>query len=239
MPKPIIGLVADYSEANEYSNNPYYILRTNYVEILNELDATAIILPFSANDIDNYAQIIDGLILTGGASDIPPILYGDLNVHKSVKFNKLRTKFEWKITKTIIKQKKPIFGICGGMQLLNVMFGGSLTQDINDHLETELEHEKKPYNEVAHNIHIEENSLLYKLVGDKKIIGVNSSHHQSILNLGDEFKISARADDGIIEAIEHISYPFMIGVQWHPEYLVNNLDHELFVSFINYCNAHK
>ncbi len=239
MPKTIIGLIADYSEKNGYSNHPYYALRTNYVEILNKLDATAIIIPFSINDIDNYAQLIDGLILTGGENDIPPILYGDLKIHETVKFNKLRTKFEWKITKEIIKQKKPILGICGGMQLLNVVFGGSLFQDINENFDSNLEHEKKPYNEVAHQIYLERNSLLYQISGNKKTVGVNSSHHQSILNLGHDLIISAKADDNVIEAIEHKFYPFMIGVQWHPEYLINQLDYKLFEAFIDSCNAPK
>jgi putative glutamine amidotransferase len=239
MSKPVIGLISDYSEDKNYSKHPFYALRTNYVDILSKLEAVALIIPFSFNEIADYAEIIDGLILTGGVSDVPPILYGDLNIHEKVRFNKIRTKFEWKIAQAVIKQKKPIFGICGGMQLLNVIFNGSLVQDIDDHLNTMILHEKEPYNKIAHKIFIEEDSLLYKLADFNKNIGVNSSHHQSILKLGDGFKIVARAEDDVIEAIENPTYPFMVGVQWHPEYLVNNLDYKLFKSFIEHCNAHK
>ncbi len=132
-----------------------------------------------------------------------------------------------------MKLNKPILGICGGMQLLNVIMGGDLIQHIADEIDDALEHEVKPHDQAAHNINIKENSLLFKLAEEKKIYGVNSSHHQAVKNIPDNMIASAISSDSVIEAIEHLNYNFMLGVQWHPEYLLTELDKNIFKEFIN------
>jgi len=233
MAKPIIGITLDYEDDQKYSAFPYYALRENYITSTRNHGGTPILLPFELSEAEAYAELIDGLIITGGNFDISPTLYGEGEMHSETKLKENRTKFEWKICQSIIAKKKPILGICGGMQLLNVILGGDLIQHIPDSIENALEHETKPYDQPGHTINIKEDSLLFKLAERKKVVGVNSSHHQAAGKVGKDIIVSGTSSDGVIEAIEHKDYPFMLGVQWHPEYQISDLDQNIFKEFIN------
>ena len=232
MKKPIIGISLDYEADQKYSDFPYYALRANYINSVTKYGGTAILLPFDNDSIDNYINIIDSLILTGGNFDIAPELYGDQNTHKETKLKENRTLFETNILNAAIKKQIPILGICGGMQLINVILGGTLIQHIPDYMDKPLAHETKPYNKASHIININTNTKLAKLAKQNLQTKVNSSHHQAVAKLGKDLITSATASDGIIEAIEHIHYPYMIGVQWHPEYQLSQLDENLFEELI-------
>ncbi len=233
MEKPVIGITLDHEDDQKYSLMPYYALRDNYITATEKYGGIPILLPYVNSEIDNYLQFIDGLIITGGNFDIAPNLYGDDKIHSKTSLKENRTSFEWNITKAAMRLNKPILGICGGMQLLNVIMGGDLIQHIADEIDDALEHEVKPHDQAAHNINIKENSLLFKLAEEKKIYGVNSSHHQAVKNIPDNMIASAISSDSVIEAIEHLNYKFMLGVQWHPEYLLTALDKNIFKEFIN------
>lgn len=225
--KPIIGLTSDLADDQKYSHMPYFALRKNYSTSLLAANSTPILIPPIYQSAKEYIDLIDALVLTGGHFDIPPTLYGESIIHNSVSTNDTRTNFEIEITKLAIKKKMPILGICGGMQLLNVIYGGTLFQHIPDSIENSLNHERKPYSNEAHQVSINNNSLLYKL-SSKTEIGVNSSHHQAINKVGTGLTPVAFANDGVVEALENNSYPFMVGVQWHPEYQVSNFDQRIF-----------
>jgi putative glutamine amidotransferase len=229
---PIIAITADFEDDGRYSIKPYFAIRQNYITAIEKLGATVIILPYSLENIDNYLNMIDGLVLTGGNFDIHPKLYGDESCHDTVQTKDERTEFEFSLTKQAINKNLPILGICGGMQLINVVEGGSLIQHIPDEVENYLEHEVKPYDQSAHDVMIEEDSMLYKIVKTTKI-GANSSHHQAVKQPGKNIKISGRASDGVVESIEHINHPFCIGVEWHPEYEVGESDTAILQALVN------
>lgn len=235
MKRPIIGITLDYEDDQKYSTFPYYALRANYINAVIEHGGHPILLPFEIDSISTYVDIIDGLIITGGNFDISPTLYGEESFHETTTLKESRTKFEWGITLKAIQKQLPILGICGGMQLVNVIFGGNLIQHIPDTIDDHIEHEAKPYDATSHSISIKENSKLYALSDHKNSNRVNSSHHQAVGKVGNNMKISATASDGVIEAIESSDESYMIGVQWHPEYQLTNLDKNLFKNFIENC----
>jgi putative glutamine amidotransferase len=249
MKKPIIGVIPDYKTESEngYSKTPFYAIRENYLKIISHNNATAIILPYDYNSIDNYLNLAHGLLFIGGGFDVNPKRYNE-EIHPKVTLNEARDNFEFEVLSKAIEQKPnlPIFGICNGSQLINIFFGGNCIQHIPDYPQY-MNHEQsknpefmvagKPY----HDVIIEENTKLFEIAGEKHI-KTNSSHHQAVKNLGENIIISAKASDGIVEALEHSKHPFCLGVQWHPEFLTSKIDNKLFNAFIkaslNYTKSH-
>ncbi|MEK7122485.1 MAG: gamma-glutamyl-gamma-aminobutyrate hydrolase family protein, partial [Patescibacteria group bacterium] len=127
-----------------------------------------------------------------------------------------------------MKQNKPVFCICRGMQILNVALGGTLHQDIPKDISSALSHMQQENENLSHRVQLEDGSFLEKLYKQKEIT-VNSFHHQSIKGLGKGLRITAHASDGIVEAVEHEDLP-VIGVQWHPEisYVFDEASQKLF-----------
>ncbi len=232
---PIIGITLDSEEPGGYAATvPWYALRKNYFECVVKAGGIPIALPPLPDLAASYASMIDGLVLTGGDFDIPPSHYGVTEVHPTVKIKPDRTDFEMAITKAVFDQKKPILGICGGMQLINVLFGGTLVQDIPSLLSHAQDHKQKPpYNVGHHSIEIKSGSFLSRITPTPHI-SVNSVHHQAVEKVAPTLMANAVAPDGIVEGIEHPDQ-FCIGVQWHPEYSVCALDTALYNSFIQAC----
>lgn len=242
--KPFIGLTLDIEPAGGYAQSPWYALRQNYIKAIEDAGGIAVPLPHALSHIADYTAYLDGLLLTGGGFDIPPSFYGCDDIHPKVTLKPERSLFEYQMAKAFFEHHKPIFGICGGMQLINVMCGGTLIQDIpsqclketHPNLLTHLIPKELPF----HPIVIEEGTSLHQLYQDHQknascSINVNSSHHQAIDKLGDDLIITARAPDGIIEGIEHTTHPFCKGVQWHPEYQQSTIDKPLLQTFIHAC----
>ena len=231
MKSPIIGITLDFENNGGYSKFPWYAIRENYLTCLYKLGAVPFPI-FHEGSINNkLLNILDGLVITGGNFDINPKLYSAMN-ESSKNIKDKRTNFEIDIFKKFLDTKKPILGICGGEQLMNVACGGNLIQDINKSIKTTIFHEQKnPRNEVSHEIKIIKNSKLYKIVNNEKI-EVNSAHHQSVKTLGKDFISTAVASDGVIEAIEHNHHPWCIGVQWHPEFLITKADIAIIEDFV-------
>ena len=231
MKNPIIGITFDFENSGGYSKFPWYAIRENYLTCLYKFGA----IPFPIlheNSLNNtLVEILDGLVITGGNFDINPKLYSE-NSTGSRYLKDKRTDFEVDIFQNFLRTTKPILGICGGEQLMNVASGGSLIQDINKSIQTTIYHEQEnPRNEVSHEILITRNSKLYNIIKSEKI-EVNSAHHQSVNNLGKDFISSASASDGIIEAIEHVKHPWCFGLQWHPEFLITKADIAIIEDFI-------
>ena len=233
MKKPLIGITLDSEKKDNYSKFPWYAIRKNYLHSIYQFGGLPFPLFNNNHSIKEIFRLLDALIITGGNFDISPKLYGK-NINGSRIIKSQRTKFEIELFKRFLNSKKPVFGICGGEQLINVACGGSLIQDIKINKKKLINHEQiNPRNETSHSINIKKNTKLYKILKKNKIL-VNSAHHQAISKLGKNLIISAKAEDNIIEAVEHQTHPWCIGVQWHPEFLITNSDKLLFKNFIKF-----
>ena len=229
MKKPIIGITLDSETKETYSKFPWYALRENYLTSLTKFNAIPFPFLHEKKYIADFCHLIDGLIITGGDFDINPKLYNKINTQSKNIKNK-RTNFEINLFNNFFKYNKPILGICGGAQLINVACGGTLIQDLK---KKPINHEQvNPRNQTSHNINIFKNTKLHKICEAKKI-RVNSAHHQSVNKIGEELNISCKANDGVIEGIEHQKHKWCIGLQWHPEFLITKYDLKILKNFVD------
>lgn len=231
--KPVIGITLDVEGTGSFSKYPAYAQRRNYCEQVAAAGGVPFLLPYHLEFVDDYADHLDGLLLTGGNFDVPPSFYGDEDIHETVSLRPDRSEFEFALAKEMYARQKPMLGICGGMQLMNVIFGGSLIQHIPNAIDNCLLHEQpNPRNEAGHAIEIVPGSLLYK-IAQKETASVNSAHHQAIKTVADRFLVNAWAPDGVIEGIEYRDPEhFLLGVQWHPEFVISDVDSAVFKHFI-------
>ena len=168
---------------------------------------------------DDYAQWLDGLVLHGGA-DVWPGSYGEepLEVHWSG--DRIRDEYEQALVKAFVAAGKPVFGVCRGLQLINVAFGGTLYQDIGTQRPDALQHRNAvSYDANFHQLEILPSTRLAELLANPTSLKINSIHHQGIKDLAPNFVIEARCpNDGMIEAIRHTGKAYVAAVQWHPEF---------------------
>ncbi len=232
MKKPVIGITLDSEEPGGYSNMPWYALRQNYADVITQAGGLPMPLPHEPEMAADYAAHLDGLLVTGGAFDVDPAMFGAENRHDTVITKDRRTAFEKAVTELMLDADKPVLGICGGQQLLHVILGGTLIQHIPDEVENCLAHEQtNPRTEAGHNVSVEPDTLLHKIVGTDTL-AVNSAHHQAAKDASDNITINSYAPDGVIEGIEDDRYRFCLGVQWHPEYLISEGDRKIIDAFV-------
>ena len=231
--KPLILLTGGTGAAA--NGTPTYNVNCNYAENIRRVSG----LPILAVDnccAEEYADLADGLLLTGG-KDVDPKLYGQDLKYDFVIMDEKRDEQEMALIKEFVKRKKPIFGICRGVQVLNVYFGGTLYQDIPDQLGGE--HSKG----VNHPLKIKKDSILGNMFGESLVI--NSYHHQALDKLGEGLTATAWSDSNgheIVEAVEHDSLPVW-AVQWHPERMTGPVTNPencvdsipMFEYFVNQC----
>lgn len=240
--KPIIGITPDLAQNCEkytYAVFPWYALRRNYTDAIIAAGGVPLLLPYQSETINELMNLVDGVVIPGGDEDIHPKFYEPEYAEDVVISNEERDNFEILVLKKSLEKDIPILGICRGMQLLNVIFKGTLIKHIPDYIkETEqsiiINHtQPSPKNIVSHSINIEAATKLAKIANNQLQTMVNSTHHQAVKQLGNDLIVSAKAEDGIIEAIESTKHKFVIGVQWHPEYLNDNgVDLELFKELV-------
>jgi putative glutamine amidotransferase len=212
--KPRIGITAEIE-------SEHLKIRHHYAASMEEACAVPLILPPSES-VDECADLIDALLISGG-DDLNPSYYGEKSHPRVNPVPIKRSDFEIALARKVISLKKPVLGICYGMQLLNVVFGGSLLQDIGSPPALEIDH-RKDY----HIIVISENRFL-----PQGTFSVNSTHHQAVKRLGDGLHPFAFSPDKRIEAFCLQGYPFLVGVQWHPERLrEDTLSRSLFSAFV-------
>ncbi len=236
MAQPIIGLTLDREDKGGYSKtHPWYALRENYCDAIVAAGGVPVLLPHEGAAVASYLALISGLVVTGGAFDVDPSLFGAVTRHDTVKLKERRTDFELAITRAAVERDVPVLGICGGQQLLNVALGGTLLQHIPDEVPNALAHEQpNPRTEPGHTVTIAKGTLLHRIAGADRL-AVNSAHHQAVKAPGEGLIVDAVADDGVIEGIEAPGRRFCLGVQWHPEYLLSDGDRRIFQSFIAAC----
>lgn len=225
--EPRIGIViCGFTQDRQFVTNPY-IQSVRYAKGL------PVILPLIRSDhvINEYVRLCDGFLFCGG-EDITPLLFGEEPQNGNGKTDITVDLFQIRLMKHVLASRKPVLAICRGMQILSVACGGTIWQDMSLIPGKTLNHMQQSAcrSEVSHRIRIERGSRLKKCAGS--CLYVNSFHHQAVNQPGKGVSVSARAQDGTIEAIEVEDHPFALGVQWHPECMyrtspeMRNLFHE-------------
>jgi putative glutamine amidotransferase len=219
---PLIGIAPSFAtssaDGTPHRNGGSLRIWRNYPGLIAQAGAIPVILPLVDTREEARALVdrLDGLVLTGG-HDIDPARYGQNPRPETKPAAKERVASDLLLAKTAHEAGKPALGICLGLQTMNVVFGGTIFQHIPDDVPGALQHEDEP-DGVSHDhaIRVERGTLLHRLLGVETAM-VNSFHHQGLDLVAPGFQIAARAEDGVVEAIERSDHPFYLGVQWHPE----------------------
>ncbi len=224
--KPIIGISTGYD-----FDDKTYMLKENYIMSILKAGGVPIMLPAVTefDIIQSYTESCDAVVLSGGG-DAHPSYWGELPDKELGEVNPLRDVFEIELARNMIKNRKPVLGICRGCQIINIADGGSIYQ----HLAGKLMHQQKaPRNYAFHVVFIQKDSKLAALLKTEQI-KVNSFHHQAVKIPGQNMKIAACAPDGTIEAIEFNGpNQFVVGIQWHPECMEDVCADYLFKALID------
>ena len=226
--KPWIGITCDVGNGPEGLHH----LRREYIEAIFDLGGLPLLLSalpdVRGKEVAALVDPLDGVLISGGDYDVEPGHYGERPLCE-LPLNPVRAHFELLLAREVVRRDMPTLGVCGGCQVLNVAAGGTLYQDIPSQVSGALAHKSRSG---RHEIAIEPQSQLAKMMTRRKL-KVNTSHHQAIKKVAPGFQVSARAPDGIIEAIER-SKPFVLGVQWHPEnlYRTDRAAVQLFEAFL-------
>ena len=227
MARTVVGVAANLCPVDAEGKNIHSSVSCKFAESIRQVGGLPLVIPVGDESVvHDYVEMIDKLILTGG-QNVHPQFYGEEKTIDSDDYNLARDEFELALLKEALHQNKPILAICRGVQLVNVAFGGTLNQEIEGHWQG------LPFG-TSHSIETVEGSLVSKLFG--KTSQVNSVHRQSIKDLAPNFRVTAvDPRDQTIEAIESIDEHRIIGLQWHPEFLVNEEDGnlELFEYLLN------
>jgi putative glutamine amidotransferase len=239
--KPIIGVSSNLLpiEQGPFTGHDRIYVNRSYIQSIVKAGGIPLLLPV-ITDLDSIRaqlSLVDGLILSGG-QDVDPAHYNE-NPHPLLgEISAERDDFELNLLRIAHEQKKPIFGICRGLQLMNVAFGGTLYQDISQRAEKKsIDHNMGMSAISLHQVDLEPASLLHAIFG-KDTIEINSFHHQAVKDLAPGFKVIARAKDGLIEGIVKADSSWTLGVQWHPEVMLESHPEmqKLFEAFVTAAN---
>jgi putative glutamine amidotransferase len=235
MRKPLIGLTPAHDiESGDVKARP------TYMRALKAAGAIPVVMPLDASeeDLKQLSKDMDGFLFTGGP-DVHPFLFGEETQAHCGNVSAARDQMEISLLPMIMELRKPVLGICRGIQVLNIALGGNIWQDIPSQVTRDfpLAHSQPfSYDMPCHTVALTEGSLLAR-ISESSSIKVNSMHHQAVRDLAPGLIASAYSPDHLIEALEMTDYPFFIGVQWHPEYLweKNGEAFRLFQTFVNAC----
>lgn len=228
--RPLIGITSRYTIDKKLYNLP-----DAYTKAVQRNGGTPIILPPLFDiDQDQLLNLVDGIIFSGGL-DVDPILYGEQPHPKQGYISPLRDTFEFSLAKKAIAGDKPVLGICRGLQVINAAAGGTLIQDIGSQVKDSIKHRQEAETYYGtHHVTLEKGSRAHEIFGKERILP-NSFHHQACRDPAPGFKVTGRADDGVIEVLEIDDPVWKMCVQWHPEHMDDSVMNKLFKSFIDAC----
>lgn len=233
--KPLIGILTKSDPFDDSQELPRYSVLKQYVKALSRFGAAiTLIPPQDTGGLKTCCNIIDGLLLAGGSDLSVDAHESHLSDNETKGIDFERDRAEVQIAKIALEKDIPVLGICRGMQLLNIVSGGSICQDISNSIPNALTHtsdwrsEKRAF----HSIEIIPGTMLSSLANNHTSIQVNGNHHQCVWRLGSQMIRSAVAPDGVVEAIECFSKRYVLGIQWHPEWLIEG-DEELSVNIFS------
>jgi putative glutamine amidotransferase len=233
MRTPVIGITLDAEPPGGYSKFPWLAIRENYAHAVVASGGLPVMLPHAPERVGDYLDLVDGLVISGGAFDIDPALFGADMRHPKVTTKDRRTAFELALTRGALDRDLPVLGICGGQQLLHVVLGGTLIQHIPDEIADALAHEQpNPRDEPGHTVAIVPGTRLAAIVASDTL-AVNSAHHQAARDVPPGVVVNAVAPDGVIEGIEAPARRFCLGVQWHPEFALSAGDRAIFRALVD------
>jgi putative glutamine amidotransferase len=239
--RPLIGIPshATYRYGNK---RPIYGNNRSYVHAIEDAGGLSVLIPFleDLSELGTILSRLDGILLSGG-TDVLPEWYGEEPHPLLQEGDPQLDALEFAVTCWALQENKPILGICRGIQLLNVALGGSLYQDVNDQCPGTIKHMNRdqPGSQLAHPVYIEAGSRMAEALGTTKL-WVNSFHHQAVKVPGKGVRVTGRAEDGVVEAIEVVGHRFALGVQCHPEEIYQTVPAwaRLFAAFVEACSVH-
>jgi putative glutamine amidotransferase len=230
--KPLIGIPPDTDNGQRIpvrSKNEFVVLLWgSYLQAILDHGGIPVVLPVTDDKraVIELVARLDGVLIAGGAFDVPPSYYGEKTQPWCGNLKPARSALELMVLQLALKKKLPVLGICGGLQIINVALGGSLHQDIQKERPGSINHQQPPPKDRPfHEVKIFPATNLEKITGArrrKNVFGVNSTHHQAVKDLGRGLRIAAVSPDGLIEAVESPGPSFLLGLQWHPELLYPN-----------------
>jgi putative glutamine amidotransferase len=226
MNRPLIGLT---TRAKDPEGR--YGLSDRYVDCVRRAGGQPVLLPPGETEMAMLLARLEGLILTGGG-DMDPSSYGGVPHPEIYGVDRCRDRDEILATQYAVAARLPLFGICRGIQVVNVALGGTLMEHLPDHVGEAVVHRLPEKKETNHWVKVISGSFVAKIFDQEEFL-VPSCHHQAIDRLAPPFKVAALAPDGIIEALEMPDHPFFVGVQWHPELSELPLQQKLFEAFIH------
>lgn len=249
--KPLIGVTGYYMDRNDAARLGVYggfdrdlsVSSYDYTRSVERAGGIPVVLPVTDLElVDELLDRLDGLLLSGG-TDISPACYGEFPIKALGRVEAERDTFELALCKRALARDMPVFGICRGLQLLNVALGGSLHQDLQRALGPDVFHAHTQFRkwQATHEIAIEPDSWLHRVAGADRL-GVNSLHHQAVNRLGDGLSVAARSlPDGVVEAVESTAHTAVFAVQWHPEMMAekSRTQQSLFEYFVSCARVSK
>lgn len=233
--RPRIGITCGFAGANDP-----LALEGDYIDAVYRAGGVPLVIPpgISEDALAEILEALDGLLFSGGP-DVDPARFCEEPLQGMGRIDPARDEAELLLARLGLERRMPLLGICRGAQVLNIACGGDLFQDLPSQVEGVLKHVQQPtpMTYPTHGIRLEPGSLLARITG-KAVLRVNSWHHQAIRRIASGFAATARAEDGVIEAIEKTGEPFILGVQFHPESMARGGSPEailLFEAFVQAC----